>query len=159
MAKFKVTETTHMSWTVADVDKALARFRDLWGFKVLAQIDGPADVCEVLTKVKDAPLKIGHMRTPDGHYVELIQYLGPRDKGRVRCRPCDTGAAHIALGVDDLDAAVAEAKAFGVELMNGVMELYDPGLEGVKACYLKDPDGIMIELIQWNRNGNPFHAM
>ena len=22
-----------------------------------------------------------------------------------------------------------------------------------------DPDGIMIELIQWNRNGNPFHAM
>ena len=41
-----------------------------------------------------------------------------------------------------------------IELMNGVMKL-----EGVKACYLKDPDGIMIELIQWNADGNPFLKM
>ncbi len=140
-------------------EDAVARFRECFGFDVVARIDGPADVNETLTGVKDAPLKIAHLRVPGGHMVELIQYLGPDDRGSLRARPCDTGAAHIALGVDDIEAAVETAKNHGIELMNGVMELYDPGLEGVKACYLKDPDGIMIELIQWNADGNPFLKM
>ena len=156
---FNVTETIHTSWTVSNVDAAVARFSECFGFEVVAQIDGPADVNETLTGVKDAPLKIAHLRVPGGHFVELIQYLGPDGRDSLGARPCDTGAAHIALGVDALDAAVASAASHGLTLMNGVMELYDPGLEGVKACYLKDPDGIMIELIQWNADGNPFLKM
>ena len=156
MPSFNVTETIHTSWTVSDVDAAVARFCGCFGFDVAARIDGPADVNETLTGVKDAPLKIAHLRVPGGHMVELIQYLGPDDRAALGARPCDTGAAHIALGVDDMEAAVATAGDYGIELMNGVMELYDPGLEGVKACYLRDPDGIMIELIQWNEKGNPF---
>ena len=159
MPQFAITETIHTSWTVADVDDAVARYRDCFGFDVVAEIEGPADVNETLTGVKDAPLRIAHLRVPGGHMVELIQYLGPDSKTTLQGRPCDTGAAHIALGVDNIEAAVDEAKRHGIELMNGVMELYDPGLEGVKACYLKDPDGIMIELIQWNAEGNPFDKM
>jgi len=156
MTSFNVTETIHTSWTVSDVDDAVARFCGCFGFEVVARVDGPADVNEALTGVEDAPLKIAQLRVPGGHMVELIQYLGPDDRGTLAARPCDTGAAHIALGVDDIEAAVAAAGEHGIELMNTVMELYDPGLEGVKACYLKDPDGIMIELIQWNAAGNPF---
>ena len=158
MPAFNVTETIHTSWTVADVDKAVARYRDCFGFGVVAEIDGPADVNETLTGVKNSPLRIAHLRVPGGHMVELIQYLGPDERTRLGGRPCDTGAAHLALGVDDIDAAVDTAKQHGIELMNGVMKL-EGEFEGVKACYLKDPDGIMIELIQWNADGNPFLKM
>ena len=41
MPAFNVTETIHTSWTVADVDQAVARYRDCFGFGVVAEIDVP----------------------------------------------------------------------------------------------------------------------
>ena len=53
---------------------------------------------------------------------------------------------HIAFDVQDLDAAVKELKRRGVEV---VIEPYMIGKEaGWKEAYIKDPNGIWIELLQ-----------
>ena len=55
---------------------------------------------------------IAYVRGP-GHSIELIEYLAPADRGKVESKPCDTGFAHVAYDVDDLDAAMAAAAEHG----------------------------------------------
>ena len=54
-------------------------------------------------------------------------------------------ANHIALEVDDLDAAVALLGDHGVALVGGPM----PRGDGWTQVFTRDPDGYVIELFQW----------
>lgn len=52
---------------------------------------------------------------------------------------------HLAFGVPDLDAAQAELAAYGVEFTRGP---YTVSAGGNRIAFIKDPDGIEIELIE-----------
>ncbi|MBU8545941.1 VOC family protein [Roseomonas sp. F4] len=54
------------------------------------------------------------------------------------------GIEHIGLGVDDLDAALADLKAKGVPLISGPTE----ARPGVRIAFLQAPDGVRVELIE-----------
>ncbi len=54
------------------------------------------------------------------------------------------GLDHVGLTVPDLDAALAELRAGGIELAEDVKT----PRPGVRACYILGPDGIWIELIE-----------
>jgi lactoylglutathione lyase len=55
-----------------------------------------------------------------------------------------TGYGHIALGVDDLAATLEELKAQGIEAEK---EPYRVREGGSLLCFVRDPDGYRIELI------------
>jgi catechol 2,3-dioxygenase-like lactoylglutathione lyase family enzyme len=86
-------------------------------------------------------------RLPGGTVLELIEYLNP-PPARVDMETYNAGNAHLCLVVDDLDA--------DFERLRGRAEFRDPQpveipwgpYKGGKACYLRDPDGISIELMQ-----------
>jgi len=61
-------------------------------------------------------------------------------------RTYDLGSAygHIAIGTDDLDAALAELKEQGIEPER---EPYRVREGGSRICFVQDPDGYRIELI------------
>ncbi|MBU8539665.1 VOC family protein [Falsiroseomonas tokyonensis] len=54
------------------------------------------------------------------------------------------GLEHVGLGVDDLDAALADLKAKGVPLISGPTE----ARPGVRIAFLQAPDGVRVELIE-----------
>jgi catechol 2,3-dioxygenase-like lactoylglutathione lyase family enzyme len=54
-------------------------------------------------------------------------------------------ATHIALEVDDLDAARARLDGHGVSLIGGPM----PRGDGYDQLFMRDPDGYVIELFQY----------
>lgn len=54
------------------------------------------------------------------------------------------GIEHIGLGIDDLDAALADLKAKGVPLVSGPTE----ARPGVRIAFLQAPDGVRVELIE-----------
>jgi lactoylglutathione lyase len=56
-----------------------------------------------------------------------------------------TGYGHIALGVDDLDGTLAQLKEQGIEPER---EPYRVREGGSRLCFLRDPDGYRIELIE-----------
>ena len=157
-ATFNVVDTVHSAFTVSDLGRTLAMFRDFLGCEVVAEDAGGADVVETLTGIEDARCKLGFVRIPGGHMIELVEYEGPADRGRVRSRPCDAGAAHIALAVDDIDAALAGAAQAGLTLYNGVVTIDEAPMTGTRSAYFRDPDGLTIELVQWNESGDPFKA-
>ena len=90
---------------------------------------------------------IAYVRAP-GHSIELIQYLRPDCQARPHPRPCDAGFAHLAFDVDNIESAVAAAEDYGVAPI-AAPYITDAGPNaGGKVVYLRDPDGITIELIQ-----------
>ena len=108
MPDFKVLATNHTSFTVSNLDRSVAFFEEALGFEVTAK--GPRDpkAIEQIVGVPGADIIVAYVQGPD-HAVELIEYVGPADRGWVVSRPCDVGFAHMAFDVDDLDAALAAA--------------------------------------------------
>ena len=64
-------------------------------------------------------------------------------------RPCDPGASHLALRVDDVDALWERLGAAGVTVAGRPTTISAPGAwHGARCVYVEDPDGRSVELIQ-----------
>jgi catechol 2,3-dioxygenase-like lactoylglutathione lyase family enzyme len=65
-------------------------------------------------------------------------------------RPSDVGIQHLALYVDDLDAATEHLRRHGVDLMSGPNPLPGPEAgEGNRFIYARTPWGLTVELISY----------
>ncbi len=147
MSGFKVLATNHTSFTVSDLDRTLAFFRDGLGFEVTSRAPRDPGKIQAITGVDGADLEIAFVRGP-GHSLELIEYLKPDDKGQVVSGPCDTGFAHVAYDIDNIDAAIETAERFDVKPVGQVAVIDKGPNAGGRVCYLRDPDGITIEFIE-----------
>jgi catechol 2,3-dioxygenase-like lactoylglutathione lyase family enzyme len=147
MPDFKVLRTNHTSFTVSDLDRSIAFFRDALGFEVTSKAPRDPRAIEQIVGVRGADIMVAYVRGPD-HSLELIQYLAPADRGHVRPRPCDTGFSHVAFDVDDIDAAIDAAGAHGVRPVGTVYTVDKGPNTGNRVCYLRDVDGITIEFIE-----------
>lgn len=143
---FKVLSTNHTSFTVSSLDRSIGFFRDCLGFKVESRAMRDPKIIQQVTGVAGAEMEIAYLRGP-GHALELIEYKAPHDKGRVNARPCDTGFAHVAFDVDDVDAAVAAAAEHGVRAINPPVAINAGPNKGRKVVYLRDWDGVTVEFI------------
>ncbi|MEC8134717.1 MAG: VOC family protein, partial [Pseudomonadota bacterium] len=79
-----------------------------------------------ITGVEGADIEVAYVQGP-GHRLGLIQYLAPTDRRQVEAKPCDTGFAHLAFNVTDVDAAIAASQAFGFRPINPPVPI-DKGL-------------------------------
>jgi catechol 2,3-dioxygenase-like lactoylglutathione lyase family enzyme len=148
MPGFKVLATNHTSFTVSDLDRSVAFFRDVLGFEVTSKAPRNPDVVSRVTGIPGTRMMIAYVRGA-GHSLELIQYLGPEEgRGRVRALPCDVGFAHVAYDVDDIEAAIAASAAHEVRLVGEVAVIDQGPNTGGKVAYLQDRDGVTIEYIQ-----------
>lgn len=143
---FKVLGTNHTSFTVSSLDRSIGFFRDCLGFQVVSRAPRDPAIIRQVTGVAGAEMEIAYLRGP-GHALELIEYKAPKEKGRVNARPCDTGFAHVAFDVDDVDAAVAAAAKHGVMPINPPVAINAGPNQGRKVVYLRDWDGVTVEFI------------
>jgi catechol 2,3-dioxygenase-like lactoylglutathione lyase family enzyme len=147
MPAFKVLATNHTSFTVSDLDRTLGFFELVLGFEVTSKAPRDPKAIEQITGVEGGEVMIAYVRGP-GHSIELIEYLAPADRDKVVARPCDTGFAHVAYDVDDMDAAVNTSAEHGFTPL-GTVHVIDRGPNtGSRVVYLRDDDGVTIEFIE-----------
>lgn len=144
---YRVLGTNHTSFTVSSLDRTIGFFRDGLGFQLLNRAPRDPKIVSKITGVEGADMEIAFLRGP-GCTVELIEYRAPASRGRVEARPCDAGFAHMAFDVDDIDAAIAEAKKHRVEPVAAPVPINDGPNKGRRVVYLRDPDGVTIEFIE-----------
>jgi catechol 2,3-dioxygenase-like lactoylglutathione lyase family enzyme len=147
MSGYTVVGTNHTSFTVSDMDRSVGFFTDVLGFELLHRGGRDPAFIEKVVGVPGADIEVAYIQAP-GHRLELIQYRGPQDRGKVVSRPCDTGFAHVAFDVDDIDAVLEAARHAGVEPLSPPQQLEHGPNKGGKVVYTRDPDGITIEFIQ-----------
>lgn len=144
----------HVGITVPDIDAATAYFRAVFGAEVLHETwlrsRAPAKGEKVETSLGLLPgteLKaVRLLRLGNGPAIELFEYGA--EAQRPPARPSDFGLQHIAIYVDDLEAACGRIERHGGELLAGPNRMPGPESgEGNRYRYTRTPWGSTVELV------------
>ena len=137
-----ITGLAHTALCVADVDAAVAWYRDVLGMTVLSppyRMDGP-EIERDMGELVPAPVvvKAAIIGVPDNsdRVIEVIEY--PSAEGRDRpadASVVDHGFTHVALLCDDVTATRADLEAQGVRfLVRGIADV-----AGLHTTWFADP--------------------
>jgi lactoylglutathione lyase len=124
-----IQSIAHWALRVANLDRSLAFYRDTLGFgEMLRLFEDNGDPWLV------------YLRITDTQFVELFPG-GVGDRAPERDA---TAMNHICLQVESVELAAAALRKLGVTITT------EPklGLDGNMQCWLEDPDGNRIELMQ-----------
>ncbi len=145
---FRILAADHTGITVSNLEQSLAFWRDVIGFEFSHTAYQSGELAKEITGVPGAELKLGVMKAPGGHKIELLEYLAPADRKQVSLRPCDVGSVHVALLVNNLDAILECIAASGWKAAGKPQTLKTGPNAGKRVVYVRDPDGITIEFMQ-----------
>ncbi len=138
----------HTSFTVANLDKSVAFFRDLLHLELVYTREIRDDYFGRIVGFPGCTVKAALLRIPNAnHHVELFEYVSPPGQS-YQPRPCDPGSSHISLLVDDLPALYKQLHSKGVTFVSEPIKLTAGPSQGGYGLYLRDPNGILIELFQ-----------
>jgi catechol 2,3-dioxygenase-like lactoylglutathione lyase family enzyme len=144
---FHIIATDHTGFTVANIERSLAFWRDVLGFELSHRAHHKGDLASDVTGVPGAEISLAVLKGY-GHKIELLQYLAPADRKHADVRPCDIGSVHIALTVDNLDAVLSAIAASGWHAAGKPQTLKSGPNAGKRVVYVRDPDGTTIEFMQ-----------
>jgi len=147
----RLTGISHTSFTVSDLDRSLAFYRDLLGMEVLFEVERQGEFIEQVVGFPGASLRIVGLTLPavPDYFLELIEYRAPRGQ-RIDLLTCNPGSPHLCFVTDDIHAAFEELRRNGVQFKSPapIRIPSGPNAGGYDAYFL-DPDGITLELSQW----------
>jgi catechol 2,3-dioxygenase-like lactoylglutathione lyase family enzyme len=144
-----ILRTNHVGFTVKDLDRAITMFSDLFGYEVKSRGRRDLRGVALLTGVAGADIEVVHLFHPNLLEVELITYHKPDGAGRTEGRPCDIGYVHLTFDVRNMETMVTAAAVHGLVPIGRVVT----DGKGKSVVYLRDPDGINIELICMHGSG------
>jgi glyoxylase I family protein len=141
----------HLCVCVSDLERSLKFYCDGLGFvrnesftigsamAPLVQMEGEVALNSVYLGMSGVRLELWHFDAP------AAQKLPPRPMNTI-------GLTHIAVRVDDMDAAIKRAEEYGgTYLPKTRTRASTDGLQS-DICYILDPDGVRIELL-WMPEG------
>jgi len=127
----------HIGIATRQLDDALALWRDALGL----QVDSTEDVTEQGVRVAMLPIGETHIEL-----LEPLSQSSPVGKFLERRGP---GLHHVAIGVTDIRASLAELKARGARLID---ETPRTGAGGCLVAFVhpESANGVLLELVQHN---------
>ena len=120
-------ELIHTCYRIGNIDRSVAFYETL-GFEELRRMD-----------IRDEAVNVFMGLPGDGARLELTYNHG------VESYDLGTGYNHIALTVEDLDGKLAELAEAGIEPEKPPYRVREGGS---RICFVRDPDGYRIELIE-----------
>ncbi len=136
----------HIGLTVASLDRSLAFYKEMFGLEPEFVAKGEGDDLSRTVGVPSAKLTFAFLHAGNGT-VELIEY-GNERRTRYESRNCDVGAPHLCFDVPDVDAAYQELRDKGADFYSPPLRITDGPLAGCAFAYLRDPDGLTLEIFQ-----------
>ena len=140
-----ITRMNHISFTVSDLGRSIAFYRDALGLPLTGQWTREGEFASKVTGVAGASLKIAFFDA-DNCKLELIEYAAPAGQ-KIDTSTCNVGSAHVCFNVSDFEDALAQALSGGGRLAGEPTVVPSGGNGGKIAVYLEDPDGNTIEFI------------
>lgn len=137
--------------SVADLERTHAWYRDVLGYRPAGGtrlFRGPlASRVQGLPRAASTCWWLGDAQ--DRFQLELFGFHRPRARPFAsRRRPCDIGYTTLGVAVADLDAALARSDRAGTPALT------DPvGEPGARRVCVRDPDGVLVELMEVDPRG------
>jgi catechol 2,3-dioxygenase-like lactoylglutathione lyase family enzyme len=137
----------HCEITVRDLDDSIKFYKEIFGL----QLKGRAEQ----TVTQEGDFKGVKMRLAflegNGITFELIEYIHPKGK-ELNLNPWDIGVQHVAFEVKNLRAMYDRLKKKGINFLSPPIEHKTEDFD-VTWTYLKDPNGSLLEILEFHRKG------
>ncbi len=122
-----MSELIHTCYRIGDIDRSVAFYAAL-GFEEIGRMP-----------IRDEAINVFMGLPGDGPRLELTYNFG------VDSYELGTGYNHIAISAGDLDATLGRLREQGIEPEKPP---YTVSENGSRLCFVRDPDGYRIELIE-----------
>ena len=146
----------HTALSTPDLARAVAFYRDLLGFEVVSEFGWPAGSKgpDRMLGLEGTACRAAMLRHGDS-MLELFEFSQPTPRPQAPDRPVvDHGITHVCFLVDDVEVEHARLAAAGVRFHYPPR----PSRGGVRACYGRDPDGNVFELIEVSDPVHPVYV-
>jgi catechol 2,3-dioxygenase-like lactoylglutathione lyase family enzyme len=135
-------EIHHVGLTVHDLDRSVHFYTTYFDVREIARNELRGGMISAQTDLEGVVIDVALLAGPNA-LLELLCYRSPEPRADAR-RACDAGSAHVCMVVEDLDATYEAMRSDGVVLHARPARLG----AGTKMVYVRDPDGIFVEIIQ-----------
>ena len=136
----------HTALSTPDLDRLVAWYRDLFGFEVSFDFawDERNDNFKRTHAERETRGRVAMLERGDAR-LEVFEYARPEPRPADPARRnVEHGICHFCFEVEDIDAEYARlVKAGGEFQSEPVPQTY------IKCCYMRAPDGNLIELIEY----------
>jgi glyoxylase I family protein len=147
----------HVNIVVQDLEGMTVFYRDVLGLRVTKRVTITGPWVAATVGLDDVHADVVYLDFSSGPRIELIRYNRPTPAvGRPEGvdRPNAAGIRHMALKVDDIDAATAKLRAAGVRTFSEVQTVPDSQVTyagGIRKrlIYFADPEGNLLELCEY----------
>jgi catechol 2,3-dioxygenase-like lactoylglutathione lyase family enzyme len=103
---------------------------------------------EAIVGYPNAHARMAHLAFPgDSHRIELFEYLEPTPEGEP-AEPRHVGITHVCLVVPDIDEVYGRLREAGIDFYSPPVPIDTGANAGGFGLYLRDPDGVTLELFQ-----------
>ena len=149
----------HVGYAVGNLDRSIAFYEVLLGVPLLMRKTWSHPYVGEIVGYPDLVLEGGFFQLPNGVVLELLEYKTP-PPGGVDMESYNAGNAHLCLVTDDMAADFDRLRAAGYDTFRADAPIEIPWgpYRGGRACYLRDPDGISIELLEEPPRGPDWSA-
>lgn len=152
MSESDLPRLDHLNIVVADMAASVRFYRGLFGLEPVLDglLSGPwfEAVTALPGAVADCVILAGA-----GLRIELLRYRQPPGEAApATARLATEGLRHFAVRVADIDDALSRARALGfAQGVEPVQVPFDILPAGKRMAYLRDPDGVVVELAEYGR--------
>ena len=143
-----------VGFSVSDLDRSIEWYTFLLDERPFARklLDAEYAHVSVVLGYRDAVLDAALWQLPGGLNLELLQYKQPQ-AARVDMETYNTGNAHLCLIVDDLGAEFERLRGHAEFRHPEPVDVSLGHFAGGRSCFVRDPDGISLELVQYPPGG------
>lgn len=136
---------SHIGIAVSDLERSVRFYRDLLGFTWEHELQVVGEPSDTLLRLKGSDLRAVYLQR-DGVRIELLYFATPPAPERPQRVMNELGLTHLSFRVAALDEVLAGLRADGQRVLDETIIRF-PDF-GVAACFVTDPDGQLIELVQ-----------
>lgn len=139
----------HIGIQVQDVERSVMFYQRHLGFDLVHRWSmSEPYVQRVVGYYPDVTLELALLTIPGSDiFLEILEYRGV-DKNPVDPATANPGTAHFCLFVENLDELHARLETSGVQFVSGLETPSVGPNKGGRLVYMKDPDGIRVELVE-----------
>lgn len=145
----------HIGFTVADIERSVDWYGRVFGLELIHRQRSDNAYTRTLVGVPQAVLEVAQFALPAApppfstHMLELIQYVNGSAEKALRLDVNQPGTAHLGFVVTDIHTKYQQLLADGVNFVNPPVRVTEGANVGGFACYLRDPDDNVLELMQF----------
>lgn len=145
----------HVGFAVADLDRSSEWYTRLLGEEPFLRKTWEVGYIGGIVGYPECSLEAALWRLPNDTVLELIHYVSP-PSATVDMETYNVGNGHLCLVTEDIAADYARLAGHAEFRSPQPIEIPWGPYKGGRICYLRDPDGISVELVQQPPGGPDF---